>query len=411
MRRKPLFPPPVDQKTGRKKRNKGKQPKKILTLNGSIRVVRRWWHSDVDGSVAPADEFIDLEERTVSIGVREMACRLNNDSHNFDRTAENLAHTAHVKMSGEQLRQLVIDEGAAVLRAQKSRQIPTAFQSKECLVDPKQPNGTTRVYVGVDGVMVPIITDAEKQKRRKTVLFKRKRRGRKCRPLAPRKKGADRSYKEFKTIAFYDEHGTFSHQALLRIKRTVSGAAVRNEAKRLGFASADERIGIVDGASWIKSQLEEQPLPLDGLGLDFYHLSENVHRCRRSVFGEKAEEGKTWADNLLHTFKHDGFAAALDMLIAWVAILRGPTKRAAAKKLLGYVSDRKDMINYPDFRAKDWQIGSGPTESRCKTTTSRLKGRGRRWDGPNAEAVAALTTLMDSGQWNLYWKPAYTAKT
>ena len=401
----------MDPTTGRKKNDKGRQAKKILTVNGSIRVVRRWWHSVGEGSLAPADGFIDVEERTVSIGVREMACRLNNDSHNFDRTAENMAHAAHIKMSGEQLRLLVIDEGLAVLRAQQSGEIPTAFQSKECLVDPAQPGGKTRIYTGVDGVMVPIITDAEKLKRRKKVLVKRRLRGRKCRPLAPRKKGADRSYKEFKTIVFYDEHGKYSHQALLRIKRPASGAAVRREAGRLKFASADERIAIVDGASWIKSQLEEKPLPLDGLGLDFYHLSENIHRCRRSVFGEKAAEGQTWADNLLHAFKHEGFTAAFEMLLAWIPVLRGPTKKAAAAKLLGYVSERRDMINYPEFKGRGWQIGSGPTESRCKTTTSRLKGRGRRWDGRNAEAVAALTTLMDSGQWQLYWKPAYASIT
>jgi hypothetical protein len=64
------------------------------------------------------------------------------------------------------------------------------------------------------------------------------------------------------------------------------------------------------------------------------------------------------------------------------------------------------MINYPEFIAKGWQIGSGPTESRCKTSTSRLKGRGRRWDAANAEAAAALTTVRDSHQWNLYWGTA-----
>ena len=83
--------------------------------------------------------------------------------------------------------------------------------------------------------------------------------------------------------------------------------------------------------------------------------------------------------------------------------MRSPQKRAVADRLLNYVSERRDMINYPEFLAKGWQIGSGPTESRCKTSTSRLKGRGRRWDAPHAEAVAALTTLQDSHQWHLYW--------
>jgi hypothetical protein len=399
----------VDPVTGRKKANKGRQRKSVLTANGSIDVVRRWWHSSA-GSVAPADGFIDVEERTVSLGVREMVCRLNNDSHNFDRTAENLARTARIEMSGERLRQIVIAEGLTVLRVQRSAEIPTAFQSKDCLLDATQSQGKTRLYMGLDGVMVPLITDVEKLQRRKKVLMKRRLRGRKCRPLAPRKKGADLPYKEFKTIVFYDEHGKHWHQTLLRIKRTTTGSAVRREARRLNFALAHERIGNVDGASWIKTQLEEQPLPLDGLGLDFYHLSENIHRCRRAVFGEESPEGTTWVDQLLHAFKHEGFTAALEMLIAWSARLRGRKKKEAARKLLGYVSERRDMINYPEFLAKGWQIGSGPTESRCKTSTSRLKGRGRRWDASNAEAVASLTTLSDSNQWELYWKIPYPAK-
>ena len=30
------------------------------------------------------------------------------------------------------------------------------------------------------------------------------------------------------------------------------------------------------------------------------------------------------------------------------------------------------MIQYPEFIAKGWQIGSGPTEATCKTLTARL---------------------------------------
>ena len=50
-----------------------------------------------------------------------------------------------------------------------------------------------------------------------------------------------------------------------------------------------------------------------------------------------------------------------------------------------------------------WQIGSGPTEAQCKLTVGRLKGRSRRWDRPNAAAVAALDSLEPSGQWSKYW--------
>ena len=77
------------------------------------------------------------------------------------------------------------------------------MQGVEC--DCRTESGTTRVYLGVDGVMVPLVTDEEKQKRRAAVKRKRQRSGRKCGPLPARKIGADQAYKEFKVVTFYDE--------------------------------------------------------------------------------------------------------------------------------------------------------------------------------------------------------------
>jgi hypothetical protein len=52
--------------------------------------------------------------------------------------------------------------------------------------------------------------------------------------------------------------------------------------------------------------------------------------------------------------------------------------------------------------ARGRQIGGGPTEALCKTTTAWPKGSGMRWDGDNAEAVMA--SLEQSGQWQDYWR-------
>lgn len=394
-------------------RNKGRQSRKVLTVNGRVKLLRRWWHAPDAGSLAPADEVIDPLMNKVSVGAREMGCRLNNDDVSFDRAAANLKRTAMIEMSGEQLRLIVEAEGRSVLAAQQARAIPPAFQAAQCVVDPRAEKKTTRIYTGLDGVMVPLVTEAEKATRRKQVRQKRQRSGKKRRPLPARRKGANLPFKEFKTIVFYDEHGEHWHEVLSRKLRTQVGTVVRREAERLGFRQADEKIANVDGATWIPKQLNERPdqLPLDGLGLDFYHLSENIHRCRRVVFDKDDEAGNRWAGALLHTLKHDGYEQAWDQLTLWRSSLRSPKKKQAADRLLNYVSDRREMISYPEFRQRGWQIGSGPTESRCKTSTSRLKGRGRRWDSPNAEAVAALTTLQDSDQWNLYWRIPDTTKT
>ena len=95
--------------------------------------------------------------------------------------------------------------------------------------------------------------------------------------------------------------------------------------------------------------------------------------------------------------------AAWQKLLDWRAGVRWG-QRPTADQLLNYVSDRREMIRYPEFQAKDWQIGSGPTEATCKTLTARLKGSGMRWDADNAEAIMGLEALSQSGQWNLYWQ-------
>ena len=136
-----------------------------------------------------------------------------------------------------------------------------------------------------------------------------------------------------------------------------------------------------------------------------------MHKSRRIIFGDDSDAGRTWAENLLHTLKHNGYEPAWEQLLTWRRALRSRTKKAEADRLINYIMERRAMINYPEFRKRGWQIGSGPTESRCKTSTARLKGRGRRWDMPNAEAVAALTTLRDSDQWNFFWPTPATAKT
>src|SRR5262249_50236523 len=160
MRRKPVSPPPKDPGTGKAKRNKGRQDFTVLTINGRLRLWRRRWHAPGEGTTTPLDAWLDTAEGTVSLGVREMACRLNGDGTSFDRAAANLARTPQVTVSGEALRGLVEAEGKRVLRAQRSGRLPVAWSAADCRVGAGAP--TTRVYLGSDGVMVPLVTDAEK---------------------------------------------------------------------------------------------------------------------------------------------------------------------------------------------------------------------------------------------------------
>lgn len=403
-RRKPLSPPPQDGNGGRR-RHKGRQKRSVLTANGRVVLRRIRWHSSAEGSTTPIDAVLDTAEATISLAARELACRLNQNASNFDKAAENLARAAQVRMSGETLRRLVEAEGKAILAASRAGTLAIGWTASDCRTrDGAAPArwGPTRVYLGCDGVLVPMVTDAEKIARRKAVRQKRRRRGKKARPLPPARAGADQGYKEFKIVAYYDQDQSHRHVMVTRGDHHVAGRLMRREAGRIALTTAQEKIALADGAVWIGNQIRSQNLPLDAVGLDFYHLSEHVHKARRAVFGE-SDAGKAWAGAVLHTVKHDGYAPFWESLTRWRTPLRG-RRRKAADELLHYVAKRSETICYPEFLAKGWQIGSGPIEAMCKTTTARLKGSGMRWDGANAEAVMSLAALEQSDQWKRYWR-------
>jgi hypothetical protein len=100
--------------------NKGREAFTVLTVNDRVRLFRRRWSCPSTGSVTPLDALLDSAEAALTVGVREMACRLNQAARNFDKAAQNLARTAQVHLSGELLRQVVESEGRAVLKAQQS---------------------------------------------------------------------------------------------------------------------------------------------------------------------------------------------------------------------------------------------------------------------------------------------------
>jgi hypothetical protein len=412
--RKRLFPPPQHPQTQKPLQNKGPEDHTINTLNGRILLSRRRYHAADLGSCFPLDLWIDHREDTVSLGLREMACRLNLAARNFDKAAENLGHAAQVHLSGELLRQIVESEGKAIQAAAAAGTLPVPWQACDCpALDPDgQPTEQSRVYLGADGVMVPVITQKEKDQRRERTKAKRRRRGKPCRPLPRAKKGANGPFKEHKIVTLYDDNAAFRLVSVTRGDCEVAGQIMRRDAARVGLDKADDKVAIVDGADWIRNQIERQSLPLDGVLLDFYHLAENVHKARRAVFGEadpedKENAGNQWVARILHVAKHEGYEALDEALCGWVKELRG-SKRQAGLALVRYVMEREEMVLYPEFRALGRQIGSGPTESMCKATTQRIKGVGMRWDGDNAEALMALEALDQSGGWQAYWNSLLT---
>lgn len=347
---------------------------------------------------------MDQTQQLITLGVVELACRLAIDSGSFGRAAGNLLRTAGLSISEESLRKLVEHEGKLVLEAQRCEQLELDFGAAECTTQRPDGQETTRVYVGMDGVMVPVITQGEKEKRRAWAKERRKRlprrKGVRRLPLPTMKAGADQRYKEFKIVTLYDQEQKHRYVRATSKDRNEAGKVLARGAAELRLRQAKEKVAVADGADWIWNQIDRCVPYVDGKVLDFYHLSEHVHAARRVVFGEEDEAGKTWAGQVLHVVRHEGYPPLWSMLSQKRGeVARSKAKRAAVDGLMQYVAERRGLLNYPQCEQKGWDVGSGSTESMCGAMTRRLKLRGMRWDRDNAEAMMALEAVEQMNGW------------
>ena len=126
---------------------------------------------------------------------------------------------------------IVEQEGQLVLAGQQKGLLDADFTMEDCKISPKGPK---RIYMGTDGVKVPMVTKQEKDRRRKSRA--RKRPGAKRRQMRP---GADNPYKEFKIATMYDQSNEHRQVVATSGNHEVLGKMLRREAKRLRINEAD----------------------------------------------------------------------------------------------------------------------------------------------------------------------------
>lgn len=377
-------------------KNKGRQKTSHVTVNGLMEVYRTIYWNRHRGTAALLDHWLGIAQERYSPGVREMTCRLSLNEA-FVPASELLARTAQVTISSSAIQELVQREGRRAEASIRQGRYGPDWTSLDCT--------DQTLATGSDGVMVPMVTEQQKRKRRMTESKKRKAQGRQstaraCRPRT----GSDGPYKEFKIVSFYDPDKTHMYAVGTSGDHTVLGRLMRREAGKLKIDQARHKYSVTDGAEWIARQYNRQLPMLDVNILDYYHLREHVTLAGQVLYGEGTAQARTWREEMMGYVWNQGSLVMLDHLGHYLRRHpRGP-KAEALKSLRDYVTKRVNMTDYPSYRQIGYDCGSGPTESFCGTLTKRLKGRGMRWDKDNAESMMALGGLYYSNLWQNYWQ-------
>jgi len=177
------------------------------------------------------------------------------------------------------------------------------------------------------------------------------------------------------------------------------------QACYVGMGQAQRWIALSDGGTGLEDLLRGLFSRLDAVILDFYHASEHLGDFAKAWCGGDEAAAKETHAAWAHRLKHEGGAVILGWLEG-LNIQDNPRARPAWENIVTYFRNHHHRMDYPSYRAKGWQIGSGPVESACKTVIGqRMKGSGMRWGHEGADAVCHLRALLlsEKGQGEAFW--------
>jgi hypothetical protein len=185
---------------------------------------------------------------------------------------------------------------------------------------------------------------------------------------------------------------------------------LRTPAGQVGMDRADRWIGLSDGGNGLEDRLRENFPRVEHIILDFFHPAEKLTGLARLLHPQDEDAAEDQARRWRQLLKDEG-GALLGAVLREGDWPRRPGLCEAVDEVVGYLDRHAHRMEYPEYVAHGWCIGSGAVESACKTVVGqRLKLAGMRWGEDGAHAVCHLRALYRSekGQWDAFWNRDYS---
>ncbi len=146
--------------------------------------------------------------------------------------------------------------------------------------------------------------------------------------------------------------------------------------------------------------------------LDYYHTAAYLHALADAVWGEGSAAACAWAQQAKSVVWEQGGEALVQHLHAVVLPAEVSDEgRQKYRRALDHIGGNRHRLDYASYRARGWDVGSGPTEAGCKILKGRLDGTGMRWLLGCSGEVGSLRALFASGEglWDAFFNPGRRA--
>jgi hypothetical protein len=371
---------------GRAMKNCGPESTHVQTMSGIVYLTRRRYRCRICGSSEhPADAAIGFGGHRLTKLLAQRICQLATIEH-FTRLEQLLADQHAVTIGHEEMLELVHQAGGAAEAARRADVDSWRDRRRPTGAWPEPQVRPRRIYVSCDGIMY--CTN--------------------IREPDPEHPGQQRLiWQQMKVgCVYWEDEREVWHKRVVwgRDNPEDFGASLYRVACECGYREAREKIFAADGGEWcwdIRARYFSQATGI----LDWYHANEHLWQAAALLF-RTTSQARVWARQAESVL----WVGGGEKLVAWLRSQqkchrwRGRTA-AAGNTLLRYFELRTHQTRYPNYRAQDWQIGTGMIESTAKQLVGlRLKGPGMHWSERGALAVTALRAHDLNGSWHTFWR-------
>jgi Uncharacterised protein family (UPF0236) len=370
---------------GEMARYAGRRPKTFQTALGPMTLERAYYCCQRCGrGLFPRDRSLGLQETSLSPSVTRMI-GTTAAVVSFEESSELLRELAAVSVDAKQVERTAEALGREI---EAHERIPLARSAPS----------TETMYLGLDGTGIPM-RHAELEGR------------------AGKQSDGSSKTREVKLVTVWTAEGRDGEGNAVRDPGSITYSAaiesaasldtdqvsefaqrVDREAQRRGFDQALRRVALGDGAPWIWNLVAEQ-FPGAIQIVDLYHAKQHMFDVAKAIYGASSDLARQWA-----TQRNDEIDAGdLDKVLAALAAHKNTNEEA--RKCFDYVTNNRERMRYPQFRAQGLSVGSGVVEAGCKVVVgARLKRAGMHWSVAGANGIISLRCCKLSGRFEDFWE-------
>lgn len=322
----------------------------------------------MEAAFSPLDKELEVPEGHLLPHASEVLVRLGSELP-FARAARHLQEILGVQVHAATARRATLAAGRRSLAVQTQQAQPLA----DC---PEEPTAD-RLVMSSDGAMVPLVGGVWAEVKLVAIGTLERRKTKQA-------GGEETVTTHLSYFARMTDAATFADQASA-------------EVRRRGVERAKQVCAIQDGAEWIQGFVGSHRSDAVRI-LDFAHAARYIHQIGEQVRAAGGHLPVTWEAGVLHRLKHDGPARVLEHL-------NGVARRfPRVQDDVIYLLKRRDLMDYPTYRAAGWPIGSGSVESGHKLVMqARLKGPGMHWKPEHVNPMLALRSALLNERWQENW--------